>query len=558
MPDNDALVFDKKAGVGWIKNDDGSFYASESEEEFNAAKKRLGVTPMETSHAPKTKKSKESSGVAGFSSPAKSGDFQNALASPDNSIDFSSSAMSGDVQGLLSYWENQLGEVQNEKNAISQQFGDLLTSYKGAIENRPNFGQEYQEMMSSIGMSPADFIADQKGKLAQMNTYNMNMVNMEGQKAQALESAGQRLAPMTFIRGEQALIERQYNSRISTEAAKAGVLAAQIQAEQGLFAQANQMATQAISYAMYDYEQKVSDIQNFMAINRDYFQDLRADEKDLINNFYQEAVYQRDIARADKQQVMDWVISYPDASWPTNALDLSMEEAAMLAQQGARIKQAKTGGSGGGSSRTISLAEMKSLGATWAYGMDEATYMSKINSPTPPEEWLATVGEGAASFGAESDVVARWNEERQRLLDNITGADDDDGSGQFSEEELTTVDGIIRLQNAGHSDADILSAADRDTKLNQGSIKALIEDANKQTGKVKGVSREYLRSAISKGDPAVLEKLAKKKGFTIKIKFGRDKGDVEALLDHIMKTVEGLRDIGLSEGEILKKITGDN
>jgi len=160
--------------------------------------------------------------------------------------------------------EEQLTKEKEEaaKRAETAQKG-ILASIKKREDLPPLDTQKLTtDVLAQYGYTPESVIKV-KGLMEQLTTYNQQIADLESQKNAGFIAIDQRLQgmPGSIVRGEKALLEKQYNNRISTKAAQAGVVSQQIQMERGLWQDARTTTNMIVNAATYDQQQKIADIQ---------------------------------------------------------------------------------------------------------------------------------------------------------------------------------------------------------------------------------------------------------------------------------------------------------
>ena len=203
----------------------------------------------------------------------------------------------------------QLTKTQEEasKRAAEAQKG-LIGAIKQRKEATPQkTSQEmYNEALTQYGYTP-ESIAKVKEWNGQLATYNQQLTDLEARKQQALLNKEQQLQGYTgdILRGEQALIHKQYNLDITAKAAQASLVSQQIQMEKGLWDDAKQTAAQIVEFAIYDQKQKLADLDWAYDTYQDLYNMSTTEEKNAWDKAYTLAKDQLDEAKTNAQKVMD-------------------------------------------------------------------------------------------------------------------------------------------------------------------------------------------------------------------------------------------------------------
>jgi hypothetical protein len=129
----------------------------------------------------------------------------------------------------------------------------------------------------------------------------------------------QRQAPMSFIRGEKALIERQYNSKLSATAAELGAKQSLLQAYQGNIAMARNFVSDTVDALAYDTKQNRQDITDFMTYYSDQLTRLSNEEQNYFSSLLNYYNTQLDWQRTDYRTKLEMIV---DAA--SNGVDLGI------------------------------------------------------------------------------------------------------------------------------------------------------------------------------------------------------------------------------------------
>jgi len=166
------------------------------------------------------------------------------------------------------------------------------------------------------------------------------LIELEKEEQERLLQAEQRMAPMTFIRGEKALIQRQYAIQKATLAAQIQAKAAQIQALSGNIAIARQLANQAVRAMTYDQEFEYNRLRDFIRLNQSFLESLSEERRQTINLLLREKERELEEKRREREQIMKWATD-PETAGAFVGVDLTTidyEEAAELVKEYLRTK----------------------------------------------------------------------------------------------------------------------------------------------------------------------------------------------------------------------------
>jgi len=186
--------------------------------------------------------------------------------------------------------------------------------------------QVQQEAERATGIISAEYFADQKKRIAELDTLNKQYANTVAQRDASMAKEQDRIAPLSVINGRSAQIARQYAPELNRMSANINSKAAVMEALKGNYAEAQKYVQQAVDAFTADKKAKVDQY----VMLRESYQDIF----NLLDEDYQRAYLasenasKRDYenAREDKQQVLSLMIDNPQAG--ILATD-TLEQAAM-------------------------------------------------------------------------------------------------------------------------------------------------------------------------------------------------------------------------------------
>lgn len=318
-----------------------------------------------------------------------------------------------------------LQSAKTEKRAAERVETTWMNRLKTAISRRPDIAKYTEEQFAKWK------IPEQYEKtltlLEENESLRKDLVAMEEQEALALQSSEQRLAPTTFIRGEQALVERQYEIKKNALAGRIAANAATAEAYQGNIELARGLVQDMVQATTYDYERRVQDITTFIELNQNIIERAGEDVKYAMSNLLQNAQSELGNAREEKRVLGELMVQYPGAGIkPTMTLDQAYsaakrEAARKEAEEERRwqaelaASQASSGGSGGKADEYTAI--MKD--ANGSYAIDTRTGKiiwdnrkksgsgSKSSSSSSGSSWLSsTIGKIKQGAGIVRDIAS--------------------------------------------------------------------------------------------------------------------------------------------------------
>jgi len=273
-------------------------------------------------------------------------------------------SFAGDTAGM----EKLIEQLAKQSEEAAKRAADAQKKWLKTAEDREavRAGQKstqdiYTEALAQYGYTP-ESLEQVKSWQGQLTTYNQQLADLEAQKNQALFNKEQQMQgyPGEILRGEQALIHKQYNLDISAKAAQAGVVAQQIQMERGLWSDARQTANQIVQLATYDQQQKLADLDWARDTYKDIYDMSSKEEQQAWDRAYTLAKDERDMAVRNAERVQDLNLSSKGQAGilPTDDYDTAVEKYnKWQASQPGEI---------------LSVAEAKSLGVPFGTTKEQA------------------------------------------------------------------------------------------------------------------------------------------------------------------------------------------
>ncbi len=205
-------------------------------------------------------------------------------------------------------------------------------------KERRSAAEELEEQFKKYGI-PETFERIQR-LTEEIEPLKEQLINLEKEEQEALLKAEQRMAPMVFIRGEKALIQRQYAAQKAALAAQIQAKAAQIEALQGNIQLAQQLAKQAVNAMTYDEEWEYRRLYDFIRLNQSFIDSLSAERRWFLNQLLEEKREELERKRQEKLQILKWATD-PDTAPAFAGVDLTsltLEEAADLVKEYLKTK----------------------------------------------------------------------------------------------------------------------------------------------------------------------------------------------------------------------------
>lgn len=216
------------------------------------------------------------------------------------------------IESTLTELMNQLGQQGEgtEQKGILKKIRKLITRREDIREEQSSKQELLTQTLEQFGVTPESFEKRQNLQ-GQLVEYQKEIQGLEAQRDQAVLGAEQQLLgrPEPILRGEKAIIDRQYNSRISAKAAQAGIVEMKYQFETQNFQDAVNMSNMVVEAALYDQKQQVQDIDWAMSQYKDIYGILDREEEQEWNRTYQVAKDELDQQRNELNQKLQLMTS---------------------------------------------------------------------------------------------------------------------------------------------------------------------------------------------------------------------------------------------------------
>lgn len=187
-------------------------------------------------------------------------------------------ALYGALSEQVKQAQQETARLKAEKLAKVEQY---TSQYEDLIANRQPIAQLLSEQQAKWQVP--ELYDKLLGYTDQMAAALQQVNDLKAAEQEALAQSEQRLAPITYIRGEQALIQDKYARQIANATAVANAQAVLIEATRGNLTTARQFAQDMVAAATYDYERQVQDLQNLITVNYDLFNSLSQQEQQYLS-----------------------------------------------------------------------------------------------------------------------------------------------------------------------------------------------------------------------------------------------------------------------------------
>jgi len=236
------------------------------------------------------------------------------------------------VEDLIKAWIKQQEEQTKLQQKTQKGYLEKMEEWFKARPTSTKLEEEArQRFLERYGL-PADWEKQQMQQFLslqqEMVAGRQKLIDIETREQQALMGAEQRMAPMTFIRGEQALIQRQYAIEKIAVAQPLSAKAAEAELLRGNVQMADRYIKDYMELASYEYKQQKEEIEWFMDYYKDYYDTLDKKTKESLGLVLQLAERKEELAKEEAEEKWELVKQGAGAGldW-TDLLRMPLEEA---------------------------------------------------------------------------------------------------------------------------------------------------------------------------------------------------------------------------------------
>lgn len=291
-----------------------------------------------------------------------------ATTSPSNALDISKI---GNIKlPDVTFGSGDIASATASANAIKAKLDALVADQEAGknsladyLKSLPNTAQLRSNAYSEAGINPAQYFADQKARLAEIDTLTKDYNDTVAKRDQQIAATQDKLASMNFINNQTAQITRNAAPLLNNKSANINAKVATMQALQGNFSEATKFVNQAVEDATADQKAKVDAFKLFYSINQDEISQLNSEYKTALNRATDLATAAYNAAVAEKKSIGELLMENPDAGiniYNDTLQDAQQKVAAsggtLAARREARLAAAN-GGTGSGTTNFIDLLQ---------------------------------------------------------------------------------------------------------------------------------------------------------------------------------------------------------
>ena len=235
------------------------------------------------------------------------------------------------TSGAMSYWESMLkdnqaraDQAQKDWEAQQKTYQEQTKSIWNKLQSQPTQQQTRDDYFASIGVNPAEYFAQQKAQLAEVQTLQEDYNNAVANKDLQLSKTQESLAPMSFITAKMTRQERDANIILNQKSANINTKLGVMEAEKGNFTEAQNYVNQAVEGYTADLKLQYDDFAIFRDMNKELLDGLESKYTNAFNAAQGAAKTAYETAKDNTTNVLNLMLKYPKAG--INAQD-TLEQA---------------------------------------------------------------------------------------------------------------------------------------------------------------------------------------------------------------------------------------
>ena len=209
----------------------------------------------------------------------------------------------------VEYWQEQWEKGQKELAEAREKEKTYLKKLTTVPEKTTEEKLEEERIKYGI---PEKFKELQEQSI-RVTTLKGDIDKLDIQRQTEIDRQYAQPVSMAIIQGAVNEINRTYDSKRAYKAAELGAEAALMQAYQGNLAEARSLVAETVNAYTFDLEEDRRRYEVMFKYYSDYVNDLRQDQRDVLNKAYNEALRIEKETKEEKTNVMNIMLKYPNA-----------------------------------------------------------------------------------------------------------------------------------------------------------------------------------------------------------------------------------------------------
>lgn len=228
------------------------------------------------------------------------------------------SSAAASTAGASSALEAQMASYQEQLAQREREQAQNQKSLLSFLKNAPSQTEMRQDAYQEAGIDPSEYFADQKRRIAEIDTLTQEYNAQVAARDQAIAQSYDKLATNSFINNQIGQIERNAAPRLNQMSANINSKAAVLQALQGNFNEARSFVDQAVNDAVADQKFKLDLYTTMYQMNQDSIDRLDKKYSEAFGYAFTLAQREYDEAREDKQLLGELLLQNPQAGISMN------------------------------------------------------------------------------------------------------------------------------------------------------------------------------------------------------------------------------------------------
>lgn len=213
------------------------------------------------------------------------------LPTPNYSTGSITEATAG-TAGISASLDARMQELDRQRQEAAKSQEESRSWLQNFLSSTPTREEVRSDFEAQTGMKSAEFFADQKAKIAEIETLTKEYNNVVAARDTQIAQSYDKLASMNFINNRIAQINRNAAPELSRLSANINSKAAVLEALQGNFDRAQNYINQAVQDATADTKFRLDAFSMIYQINQDSLKRLDTQYQDAMDKAYDMAKFQ--------------------------------------------------------------------------------------------------------------------------------------------------------------------------------------------------------------------------------------------------------------------------
>lgn len=216
--------------------------------------------------------------------------------------------------------EEQTKQAEAAYKSTQTEVSTQQTSWLQKLMGMQTPSEAKSSAESQVGYPQTEYFASQKARIAELDKmseeYN-NIVARRDAEVARVEGLGGG-ASIDFVKGQTSEITRKYAPELNRMSAQMNAKAAVMEAERGLFSEAQNYIKDAVTAATADVKYNLDMFTTFYNMNQDKIDRLDTQYKDALDREYQNRKDEYEKTMEEKKLVGELLLNYPNSGISIN------------------------------------------------------------------------------------------------------------------------------------------------------------------------------------------------------------------------------------------------